>query len=88
MITSLAFVLPAFLVAVLHRTRAFWVGGFVAIVIGFLGLAFGGAIVGALAVLAGIALILYGFVLLIVGATLLRRHLEAQPEIPPAKVNR
>jgi hypothetical protein len=88
MITSLAFVVPAFLVAVLHRTRAFWVGGFVAIVIGFLAFAFGGAVVGALAVLAGIGLIVYGFVLLVVGAMLLRRHLEAQPEIPPAKVRR
>ena len=88
LIVSLAFVIPAFLVAILHRTRAFWVGGFVAVAIGFLAFAYGGAIVGALAVLAGLALIVYGFVLLGGGAVLFRRYLDAQPEIPPAKVKR
>ena len=87
LIVSLAFVVPAFLVAVLHRTRAFWVGGFVAVATGFLAFAYGGAYVGALAVLAGIGLILYGFVLLGAAAALFRRHLD-RSEIPPAKVRR
>ena len=80
---SIAFVLPLFLALVLHRTRAFWLGGLLPCVVGFYCLAFGNP----LAAVVGIGLIIYGFVLLVLVAYLHGRHMRrVRPPIPPATV--
>jgi len=80
---SIAFVGPLFLSLVLHRTRAFWLGGLLPAVFGFYCLALGSP----LHAIIGIGLIIYGFVLLVLVAYLHGRHMQrVRPAIPPATV--
>jgi hypothetical protein len=81
-LVTFGIVAPAFLVAVLHRTRVFLIGGFAAIIVGFVCLSDG-----PLYVLAGIGIIVYGFLLLLGATYLRRRYLQrSMPPVPLARV--